>query len=57
MKWAKTLFPLDGVGSAAPSFRLRPVFGAASNRVPPSNTMSHFAGFENKSWDNLKNSL
>ena len=49
------LFPLDGFGSAVPSFQLRPVFGAVSNRVPPSNTMSRFVGFGDKIWDNLKN--
>ena len=49
------LFPLDGFGSAASSFQLRPVFAADSNRVPPSNTMSCFVGFGDKSWDNFKN--
>ena len=49
------LLPLDGFSSAVPSFQLRPVFGAASNRVPPSNTMSCFVGFGDKSWDSFKN--
>ena len=49
------LFPLDGFGSAVPSFQLHPVFGAVSNRVPPSITMSCFIGFGDKSWDNSKN--
>ncbi len=46
------LFPLDVFGSAVPSFRLHPVFGAVSSRVPPSNTMSCFG---DKSWGNFKN--
>ena len=49
------LFPLDGFGSAVPSFQLRPVFGAVSNRVPSGNAMSRFVGFGDKSWDNFKN--
>lgn len=49
------LFPLDGFGSAVPSFQLHPVFGAVSNRVPPGNAMSCFVGLGDKSWDNLKN--
>ena len=49
------LFPLDGFGSAVPSLQLHPVFGAASNRVPPGDTMSRFVGFGDKSWDNFKN--
>ena len=49
------LFPLDGFGSAVPSFQLHPVFGSASSRVPPSNTVSRFVGFGDKSWDNSKN--
>ena len=49
------LFPLDGFSSAVPSFQLRPVFGAVSSRVPPSNTMSCFVGFGDKSRDNFKN--
>ena len=49
------LFPLDGVGSAVPSFQLHPVFGVVSNRMPPNNTMSCFVGFGDKSWDNFKN--
>ena len=48
------LFPLDGFGSSVPSFQLRPVFGAVSNRVPPGNAMSRFVGFGDKSWDNSK---
>ena len=50
-----TSLPLDGFGSVVPSFQLRPVFGAVSNRVPPSNTMSRFVGFGDKSWDSFKN--
>ena len=49
------LLPLDGFGSAVPSFQLHPVFGAASNRVPPGDTMSRFVGPGDKSWDNFKN--
>ena len=49
------LFPLDGFSSAVPSFQLRPVFGVASSRVPPSSTVSCFIGFGDKSWDNSKN--
>ena len=51
------LFPLDGFGSAVPSFQLHPVFGAVSNRVPPGNAMLCFVGFGDKSWDNFKNSF
>ena len=49
------LFPLDGFGSAVPSFQLHPVFGAVSNRVPSGDAMSCFVGFGDKSWDNFKN--
>lgn len=49
------LLPLDGFGSAVPSFRLHPVFGAVSNRVPPGDTLSRFVGFGDKSRDNSKN--
>lgn len=49
------LFPLDGFSSAVPSFQLRPVFGAVSNRVPSGNAMSCFIAFGDKSRDNLKN--
>lgn len=49
------LLPLDGFGSAVPSFQLHPVFGSVSSRVPPSNTVSCFVSFGDKSWDNLKN--
>ena len=49
------LSPLDGFGSAVPSFRLHPVFGAVSNRVPPGDTLSRFVGFGDKSRDNSKN--
>lgn len=49
------LFPLDGIGSDVLSFQLRPVFGAASSRVPPGNAMSCFVGLGDKSWDNFKN--
>ena len=47
--------PLDGFGSAVPSFQLRPVFGAVSSQVPPGNAMSCFVGLGDKSWDNFKN--
>ncbi len=49
------LLPLDGVGSAVPSFQLHPVFGIDTERVPPNDVMSRFVGFGDKSWDNLKN--
>ena len=49
------LFPLDGFSSAVPSLQLHPVFSAVSNRVLPSNTMSCFIAFGDKSLDNLKN--
>ena len=49
------LLPLDGFGSAVPSFQLYPVFGAVSSRVPSGNAMSRFVGFGDKSWDNFKN--
>ena len=49
------LLPLDGFGSAVPSFQLHPVFGTVSNRVPPGNAMSCFVGLGDKSWDNFKN--
>ena len=52
-----SLLPLDGFGSAVPSFQLHPVFGAVSSRVPPGNAMSCFVGLEDKSWDNFKNSF
>lgn len=48
------LLPLDGFGSAVPSFQLHPVFGAVSNRVPPGNTSSRFVGLGGRSWDNSK---
>ena len=51
------LLPLDGFGSAVPSFQLHPVFGAVSSRVPSGNAMSCFIGFGDKSWDNSKNSF
>ena len=49
------LLPLDGFGSAVPSFQLHPVFGIDTERVPPSDAMSRFVGFGDKSWDILKN--
>ena len=49
------LFPLDGFGSAVPSFQLHPVFSAVSNRMPSGNAMLCFVGFGDKSWDNFKN--
>ena len=49
------LLPLDGVGSAVPSFQLHPVFGIDTERVPPNDAMSRFVGLGDKSWDNLKN--
>lgn len=51
----KCSLPLDGVGSAVPSFQLHPVFGIDTERVPPNDAMSRFVGFGDKSWDNLKN--
>ena len=50
-----SLLPLDGFGSAVPSFQLHPVFGIDTERVPPNDAMSRFVGFGDKSWDNLKN--
>ena len=50
-----SLLPLDGIGSDALSFQLRPVFAALSNRVSPGNAMSCFVGFGDKSLDNFKN--
>lgn len=55
-KIAFRLFPLDGFSSTVPSFQLRPVFGAVSSRVPPSNTVSCFVDLGDKSWDNFENS-
>ena len=49
------LLPLDGVGSAVPSFQLHPVFGIDTERVPPNDAMSRFVGFGDNSWDNFKN--
>lgn len=49
------LLPLDGFSFTVPAFQLSSVFDAVSNRVPPSNTMSCFIGFGDKSWDNFKN--
>lgn len=49
------LLPLDGFGSAVPSFQLHPVFGSVSSRVPSGDAMSRFVGFGDKSWDNFKN--
>lgn len=51
----KILFPLDGFGSAVPSFQLHPVFGSVSSRVPPSNTVSCFVGSGGKSRDSFRN--
>lgn len=45
LKFDFCLLPLDGDGSAVPSFRLHPVFGAVSSRVPPDNATSRFVGF------------
>ena len=57
MPWHPGLFLSlpDGFGSAVLSFRLHPVFGAVSNRVPPGDTLSRFVGFGDKSRDNSKN--
>ena len=55
LKLGLSLFPLDGFGSAVPSFQLHPVFGAVSNRMPSGNAMLCFVGFGDKSWDNFKN--
>ena len=49
------LLPLDGFGSAVPSFQLYPVFGIDTERVPPNDAMSRFVGLGDKSWDNSKN--
>ena len=49
------LLPLDGFGSAVPSFQLHPVFDAVSSRVPSGNAMSRFVVFGDKSWDNFRN--
>ena len=49
------LLPLDGFGSAVPSFQLHPVFDADSSRVPSGNAMSRFVVFGDKSWDNFRN--
>lgn len=51
------LLPLDGFSFTVPTFQLSSVFDAVSNRVPPSNTMSCFIGFGDKSRGNLKNSF
>ena len=51
------LFPLGGSVSAVSSLQLRPVFSAVSSRVPPSNTMSCFVSFGNKSQGSFKNSF
>ena len=51
------LFPLGDPSSAVPSFQLRPVFGAATERVPLNNTTSRFIGLGDKSWDSFKNSF
>ena len=42
--------PLDGVGSAVPSFQLHPVFGIDTERVPPNDAMSRFVGFCARRW-------
>ena len=44
-----SLLPLDGSGSAVPSFQLRPVFGAATERVPSNDATSRFVGLGDKS--------
>lgn len=49
------LFPLGGSSSSITSFQLHPVFGAATERVPPGNAMSRFVGFGDKGWDNFNN--
>ena len=49
------LLPLDGPGFTVPSFQLRPVFGTATERVPPNDATSRFVSFGDKSWDNFKN--
>ena len=49
------LFPLVGAGSDVLSFQLHPVFGAVSSQVPSGDTMPHFVGPGDKSWDNFKN--
>ena len=57
MKWAISLLPLDGFNSAVPSFQLHSVSHTVSKRVPPSNAMSRFIGFGDKSRDSFKNSF
>ena len=60
-RWLETyeyrLFPLDGFGSAVPSFQLHPVFSIGAERVPPSDAKWRFVGFGDKSWDNFKTFL
>lgn len=51
------LLSLDSVDSAVPSFQLRPAFGAATERVPPNDTMSRLVSFGSKSWDSFKHSF
>ena len=57
LKFDFCLLPLDGDGSAVPSFQLHPVFDAVSSRVPPGDATSRFVGFGDKDWDNFKNSF
>ena len=47
----------DNPSSAVLSFQLRPVFGAATERVPSNDTTLRFVGLGNKSWDSFKNSF
>ena len=51
----RAFFYRYSMASGLPSFRLHPVFGAVSNRVPPGDTLSRFVGFGDKSRDNSKN--
>ena len=51
------LLPLNGVGSVVPSFQLHPVFRGRPRQVLPSNTMSRFVGFGDKSRDSFKKHL
>ena len=53
-KIAFRLLPLDSPGFTVPSFQLHPVFGTATERVPPNDATSRFVSFGDKSWDNFK---
>lgn len=42
------LFPLGGFGPVFPPFRLHPVFGIATEGVPPNDSAARFIGFGDK---------